>query len=170
MCKSLRPFLCFLLSFQLAAMLPLWAQQPALRITVLTGDGANNHIDNREAVAPVVQVLDAQGEPVKGAEVRFSAPLAGPTVTFYGAGSQTSLFTDDEGRAQSPVLLPNTYEGPFTIEAVASHEGQTAMASIHQTNTYAVPPPPKKKFHLGLYSWVGVGVAAALAITAIAKH
>ena len=167
--KSFRLVLCCLLCWQLAPLSPLRAQQAGLKISVLTGEGASNNIDNRQATPPVVQVLDAQGEPVAGAEVRFTSPLSGPSVTFFGGDHATKLLTDQEGKAQAPALLPNTYEGPFLIEATASHEGQTATASIHQTNTLA-EPAPKKKLHLGWRSWLGIGVAATIGIVAAARH
>jgi hypothetical protein len=66
-------------------------------------------------------------------------------------------------------MLPNTYEGPFTIEVTASHEGQTTTASIQQTNTLA-EPLPKKKLRFGWRVWFGIGAAAAIGITAAAKR
>ena len=167
--KSLRPSLCCLLSWQLISASLLWAQQPGLQISLLAGEGATNYIDNRQGTAPVVQVLDAQGEPVPGAEVRFTAALTGPSVTFFGAANTATLRTDQEGRAQAPAMLPNTYEGSFTIEVTASHEGRTATASIHQTNTFAEPLPKEKK-RLGWRVWFGIAAAAAIGIAAAAKH
>jgi hypothetical protein len=158
---SLRCLLCWPL---ISASL-LWAQQPGLQISVLAGEGASNFIDNRQTTAPVVQVMDSQGEPVAGAEVRFAAPLTGPAVTFFGGVSAATLLTDHEGRAQAPAILPNTYEGPFAIEVTASHEGRTAAASIHQTNTFA-QPPPKKKIRLGWRAWLGIGIAVTIGIAA----
>jgi hypothetical protein len=160
-----RPLLCSLLCWQLSSGSLLRAQQPGLQISVLAGEGASNYVDNRQATPPVVQVLDAQGEPVAGAEVRFAAPLSGPSVTFFGGVSATSLFTDAEGRAQAPPMLPNTYEGAFTIEVTASQAGRTATASIQQTNTFA-EPPPKKKFRLGLRAWLGIAAGAVIGIIA----
>jgi hypothetical protein len=163
--KPIRPALCSLICWQLISASLLWAQQPGLQISVLAGEGASNFIDNRQTTAPVVQVVDAQGEPVAGAEVRFAAPLTGPTVTFFGGVNAVTLDTDQEGRAQAPAILPNTYEGPFTIEVTASQQGRGATASIHQTNTFA-QPPPKKKIRLGWRAWMGIGIAATIGVVA----
>lgn len=167
--KSLRLSLYCLLCWQLISASLIWAQQAGLQISVLAGEGASNYIDTRQGIAPVVQVLDAQGEPVAGAEVRFTAPLTGPSITFFGAANAASLLTDQEGRAQAPAMLPNTYEGAFTIEVAASHEGRNATAAIHQTNTLAEPLPKKNK-RLGWRVWFGIGAAAAIGIVAAAKH
>jgi hypothetical protein len=166
--KLLRPSLGYLLCWQLISASLLWAQQAGLRVAVLAGEGASNYTDTRQGTPPVVQVLDAQGEPLAGAEVRFAAPVTGPTVTFFGAANATTVLTDQEGRAQASGMLPNTYEGPFTIEVTASHEGQTATASIQQTNTLA-EPLPKKKLRLGWRVWFGIAAAAAIGIIAAAK-
>jgi hypothetical protein len=164
--RRLLPLLLFcLLCCQLTAPSALWAQEAGLRISVLAGEGASNYIDTRQGTAPVVQVLDAQGEPVAGAEVRFSAPLTGPSVTFFGAANDTTALTDQEGRVQAPATLPNTYEGPFTIAVTANREGRTALASIQQTNTFAEPAPKKKK-RWGWRVWMGIGIAVTIGIAA----
>lgn len=154
-----------LLCWQLISTSALWAQEGGLRISVLAGEGANNYIDTGQGTAPVVQVLDAQGDPAAGAEVRFTAPLTGPSVTFFGAANDTTLLTDQEGRAQAPATLPNTYAGPFMIAVTASHQGRTAMASIQQTNTFAEPVPKKRK-RWGWRVWMGIGIAVTIGIVA----
>jgi hypothetical protein len=168
MLKKLRPSLCSLLCCQLICTSLLWAQQTDLRISVLTGEGATNYIDNRQGTPPVVQVLDAEGEPVAGAQVRFSAPVTGPSVTFFGASHTATVVTDQEGRAQVAGILPNTYEGAFIIEATASHEGRSATASINQTNA-RVEPLPKKKIRLGWRALAGIGAAVAIGIVAAVR-
>jgi hypothetical protein len=160
-----RPFLCCLLCWQLLAVSMLWAQDSGgLRIAVIAGEGATNYIDTSRAAAPVVQVLDAQGEPVAGAEVVFESPSSGPGMTFFGATHRAAVLTDQEGRAQPTTVLLNTYEGPFTITVSANHDGRTATSTIQQTNAIS-EPPAKKKF----FTWrVIAGIAAALTIVVIA--
>jgi hypothetical protein len=114
-------------------------------------------------------VLDLQGEPVTGAEVRFTAPTMGPTVTFFGAADAAAVVTDSEGRAQAPAMLPNTYTGEFAIEITANHEGRTATALIHQTNALAEAAPKRKK-RIGWRVWFGIGLAVAIGIVAAVNH
>jgi hypothetical protein len=165
MLQRFRLALCCLLCWQLVSASLIRAQQPGLQISVLDGEGAINYVDTRLGAAPVVQVLDMQGEPVAGAEVRFNAPTTGPTVTFFGAADAAAVMTDAEGRAQAPALLPNTYTGEFIIEVTANHEGRTATALIHQTNAFA-DAAPKKKRRIGWRVWFGIGLAVAIGIIA----
>lgn len=161
----LRPSLCCVLCWHLVVASLLWAQDSGgLRIAVLTGESATNYVDSGRATTPVVQVLDAQGEPVAGVEVTFVSPTSGPSVTFFGATHRTAVQTDQEGRAQPGLILPNTYEGPFSIEVTANHNGQSANAAILQNNA-VTEIPKKKKF----FTWrVIAGVAAAVTIVIIA--
>jgi hypothetical protein len=162
--KRLRPFFFCLLCWQLIALSMLWAQDAGgLRVAVLTGEGATNYIDSGRATAPAIQVVDPQGNPVAGAAVVFQSPATGPSVTFFGATRRVEVQTDQEGRAQPSGILPNTYEGPFTIEVTASDGGRTATAAIQQTNA-VTEPPRKKKF----FTWrVIAGIAAAVTIVIV---
>jgi hypothetical protein len=155
-----------LLCWQLIAVSLLWAQDSGgLRITVLAGESATNFVDTGRATAPVIQVVDAQGEPVAGAEVVFESPASGPSVTFFGATHRVAVQTDQEGRAQPSLALPNTYEGPFSIEVSAAYNGLTAAATIQQTNAVAAPETKKKQF----FTWrVIAGIAAAVTIVIVA--
>jgi hypothetical protein len=163
--RRLRPSLCCVLCWQLIVASLLWAQDSGgLRVAVLAGEGATNYVDTGRATAPVVQVLDAQGEPVAGAEVTFVSPSSGPSVTFFGATHRASVQTDQEGRAQPTLILPNTYEGPFSIEVTANHNGRSVNAAILQNNA-AAEVRQKKKF----FTWrVIAGIAAAVTIVIIA--
>ena len=53
-----------------------------LRINVIEGQNGVNHIKMRSGVQPTIQVLDADGTPVSGAEVTFFLPSAGPGASF----------------------------------------------------------------------------------------
>ena len=57
--------------------------QPGLRLVVIEGEDAVNIIQQKNAVAPVVEVRDRNDQPVSGAVVRFAirsgrATLAAP--------------------------------------------------------------------------------------------
>src|SRR3989442_1467675 len=75
------------------------AQQPAIAIRVVEGDRAINSIKLRRGHDPVVQVLDATGEPVTGAAVTFLLPASGPSATFADGGLSLTVQTDRRGMA-----------------------------------------------------------------------
>lgn len=164
---NLRLVLCCLLCWQLTSVSMLRAQDSGgLRIAVLTGEGATNSTETGQATAPVIQILDAQGNPVAGAQVTYRSPTSGPSVTFFGAARTATVETDQEGRAEPSTILANTYEGPFTIEISASYQGQTATAAVQQTNT--APEPPKKRFFTARVI-AGIAAAVTIIIVAIAR-
>ena len=68
----------------------------ALRIVVIEGEGAVNIIQQKTAVAPVVEVRDRNNQPVAGAMVRFA--ITRGRATFAGARTLT-VATDVAGRA-----------------------------------------------------------------------
>lgn len=102
----------------------------ALRVVVIEGEDAVNIIQQKTAVAPVVEVRDRNDQPVAGATVTF-AVRAG-RATFNGARTLT-VTTDALGRATAAGLTP-TGGGTLQISATASFQGQTATAAIAQTN------------------------------------
>jgi hypothetical protein len=107
----------------------LTAAAPPLRIVVLEGEGAVNIIQQKTAVAPVVEVRDRNDQPVAGAIVRFAIQKG--RATFNGARTLTAT-TDALGRATAAGLAP-TGSGPLSIAASATFQGQTAVAAITQT-------------------------------------
>lgn len=106
------------------------AQATALRIVVLAGEDAVNVVQQRTAVAPVVEVRDRNDQPVAGAVVTFA--VRGGRATFSGART-LSLTTNAAGRAAVTGLTP-TGTGTFQITASTAFQGQTAAATITQTN------------------------------------
>jgi len=112
--------------------LPQEGTQPssALTIVVIEGEDAVNVIQQRTAVAPVVEVRDKNGQPVSGAIVTFS--VRSGRAAFNGARTLT-VATNAAGRAAATGLTP-TGAGALQIGASAAFEGQTAVATIVQTN------------------------------------
>lgn len=102
----------------------------ALKIVVVAGEDAVNIIQQKTAVAPVVEVRDRNDQPVSGAVVQFA--IRGGRATFNGARA-LSVTTDALGRAAVTGLTP-TSGGAFQITASAAFQGQTAVATIAQTN------------------------------------
>ena len=111
------------------------AQAPAarsLRILVIEGEGAVNIIQQKTAVAPIVEVRDQNNLPVSGATVTFT--IQGANTAVFGAGSQTlTVTTNAAGRAIAAAVNPLS-SGTVQIHAAAAFQGQTAAATITQTN------------------------------------
>ena len=105
-------------------------QAGALRIVVIEGEDAVNIVQQKTAVAPVVEVRDRNDQPVAGAIVRFAIQQGRGTF----AGARTlSVTTNAAGRAVATGLTP-TGSGALQIGASATFQGQTAVATIAQTN------------------------------------
>ncbi|MFN7916922.1 MAG: hypothetical protein U0Q55_16380 [Vicinamibacterales bacterium] len=102
----------------------------ALKIVVIEGEDAVNVIQQRTAVSPIVEVRDRNDQPVSGAVVTFA--IRSGRATFGGARSLT-VSTNAAGRATASGLTP-TGGGSLQIGATASFQGQTAVATIVQTN------------------------------------
>jgi hypothetical protein len=114
--------------------LTLAAQDSPLHVVVLEGDGAINNIRSTRGKDPVVRVEDANNRGVPGAVVTFLVPASGAGAYFGDGGSSLTLTTDDRGEAVARRLHANRIAGTFQIRVTASRSGQTASASINQTN------------------------------------
>lgn len=101
-----------------------------LTIAVIAGEDAINVIQQKTAVAPIVEIRDRNNQPIAGATVRFS--IQGGRATFNGA-RMISLTSDAAGRAAVTGMTP-TGSGAFQITASAAYQGQTAAVTIAQTN------------------------------------
>jgi hypothetical protein len=106
------------------------AQNAGLRIVVVEGEDAVNVIQQKSAVAPVIEVRDRNDQPVSGAVVRFA--ISKGRASFSGARALT-VTTNTAGRAIATGLTPSG-SGALQISAAATFQGQTAVATIAQTN------------------------------------
>jgi len=109
---------------------PQPAKTAAMKIVVLEGEGAVNIIQQKTAVAPVIEVRDRNDQPVSGALVRFAIQKG--RASFNGART-LSVTTDAAGRATATGLTA-TGRGALQITASAAFQGQTAAVSIAQTS------------------------------------
>ena len=108
-------------------------QKPAtanLRIVVIAGEGAVNIIQQKTAVAPIVEIRDRNNLPVASASVTFSVSGSGAT---FGSGSTLTVVTNAAGQATAAGFTP-TAAGAVQINVSAAFQGQTAVAAITQTN------------------------------------
>lgn len=143
-------------------------EQPGspIKIIVVEGDGAINNIRLGTAKAPVVRVEDDDGRPLAGVPVTFLLPEAGAGGTFADRGSSLTVITDSRGLVAARGLRPNNVAGPFQIRVTASYRGETARATITQTN--AAPAASRRGSRtkllllLGLAGGAAAGAAAAL--------
>jgi len=113
-----------------------WAQEAGgqLNIVIVEGDGAINNIRQRTAREPIVQVEDQNHKPVAGAAVVFLLPDQGASGVFANGSHTLTVMTDAQGRAVARGFRPNNVQGKLQIHVTASHQGQTATATISQTN------------------------------------
>lgn len=119
---------------------PFPAQQPApttgraLNLIIIEGEGAINNIRQRTAREAIVEVEDENHKPIGGAVVTFTLPSSGPTGTFANGSRVLSLITDSKGQAVMRGLQPARTSGSMPIKISASFQGQSATATIVQTN------------------------------------
>lgn len=116
---------------------------------------------NGHAKPLIVQVLDDNEKPVRGAEVVFQLPVTGPSGSFYGWLRTHTTRSDEQGRAMSAPFTP-TEEGRFEVVVTASEAGRRGTVRINQSNSYSGTAPAARKSHKAL--WIVLGVVAAGAI------
>ncbi len=103
------------------------AAPEGLRIVVISGEDQVNVIQQKTAVAPVVEVRDRNNLPVAGVTVTFSV-AQGAT---FGGASTITVVTNAAGQAVAAGLTP-TAAGAISIQATAVSEGLKAVATIAQ--------------------------------------
>jgi len=150
----------------------IWAQspqtesvQPNIVIRVVEGEGAINSIRLRRAREPLVQVVDASGEPIQGATVSFVLPATGASGIFGASGLSLTTQTDGRGMAAGVGLRPNQIAGQFRIRATASWRGATAATTLIQTNAEPVAASSSKK--IAIVTLIAVGVAGGILAAAM---
>jgi len=157
-----RELLAFLLPFAL-----VYAQdpRPKLNIVIVEGDGLVNNIRQRVAGDPVVQVEDENRKPIGGAIITFYLADRGAGGVFPNGSHSLSVTTDNAGRAVARGIKPNGVNGKFEIRVTASHEGQTARATITQTNQFAPAPLMTAKTATILAIVAGIAAGVAVGVT-----
>jgi hypothetical protein len=134
-----------------------------ISIQVIEGQNAINNIRRNTAFEPVVEIQNAEGKPITGASVTFSLPSVGPGASFADGAKTLMVQTDASGRAAARGLHPNSQTGQFEIRVNASFEGETASATITQTNAApaVVSSSGSGKKWAILLGVIGGGAAAA---------
>lgn len=141
---------------------PANAAPSNLNINVVEGAGAVNNIRTRAAREFAVEISDENDKPVTGAVVTFVAPNQGPGGAFAGDTQLITVISDKDGRAIAGSYRPNSATGDYNIQVTATYGGDTASATISQSNrALAVAAKKSNKKVLIL-----VAVAAAVAVGA----
>ena len=151
-----------------ARMSPQVQPPASIRIEVVEGEGAINSIAERRAKDPVVKILDDDLRPIAGATVTFVTPELGASAVFTG-GHVNMVTTDANGMATGFGLKPNNVAGEFQIRVTASFRGQTATATIGQTNAAPVAVKKGNNKTLGILIAIVAGGGAAGAALALGK-
>jgi hypothetical protein len=188
----MRQYLSILLAVQLS--LPVWAaaQKPndkpsqeakapvqeakapagALRILVLEGENAVNNTMVRRGISPVVEVRDANDQPVEGATVVFQLPASGPGGFFSGQQLSKTAGTNLEGQAGAGEFIPNDQVGRFKIHVTATVGDRAGATDILQTNSahdFGMAVEKKRRLP-SWWKWAAIGAGAAVvAIIVVAK-
>ena len=108
------------------------AQTLGLRIVVIEGENAVNIIQQKTAVSPIVEVRDRNDLPVPGVAVSFTIS-GGKVAAFAGGSPAVTVTTNAAGRATATAITP-IGKGAVQIQVSAAFQGQTAAATIAQTN------------------------------------
>ncbi len=108
-----------------------------LKIFVLQGSGAQNSLRDRTTTQAVVEVRDELNQPVRGAEVSFQLPTAGPGGFFTGQKLGWTGKTDENGQVATNAFLPNDKPGKFNIQVSATYGSKVGYAFVSQTNSLA---------------------------------
>jgi hypothetical protein len=133
-------------------------QLPPISIRVVEGDRAINSIKLHRGHDPVVQVTNAAGEPIPGAAVTFLLPASGAGGTLGDSGLSQTVQSDSRGMAAARGFRPNRVEGQFRIRVTTSWQGETAGATVVQTNAEPVAKSSNSKW---LVIAIAIGGAAA---------
>jgi PKD domain len=154
-----------------AVLLVLWTSHPDAQlapfsISVVAGEDAVNIIQQKTAVAPVVEVRDRNGFPVAGVSCVFT--IEGNSAAF-GSGLKTvTVITDSAGRATSGAVTPLA-RGAVKIQVSARFQSQQLAATINQSNVATATAAPAAGGGMTktmlITSVVGAGGAAALVST-----
>jgi hypothetical protein len=153
-------------SFILVAALAL-SQPPApFKIVVLAGEDSVNVIQQKTAVAPLVEVRDRNNNPVSGAVVTF-AIQGGKAAAFQGGAATMTVTTGAAGQAAAAGLTPLA-TGAVNISVSAAVQGQVVTAAITQVNVLTAAEAAAAASASGAGAGAGGGAGGGLSATTIA--
>ena len=100
-------------------------------ITSVDGNNQSAHVNTAYGGPLRALVQDSFHNAVAGATVVFTAPATGASVAF-GAAATTTVTTDSQGMAMSPIPTANAQAGTFNVSAATA--GAATAASFTLTN------------------------------------
>ncbi|MCL4313040.1 MAG: hypothetical protein M1131_02740 [Actinobacteria bacterium] len=107
-------------------------------ITAVAGSDQSTTVGTSFAEQLQAQVLDANGDPVSGVTVTFTAPGGGlPSGTFTSGGTSTQATTNEEGIAIALPFTANLSAGTYNVYANVSGLSTSAVFSL--TNLPSTP-------------------------------
>ena len=107
------------------------AQSPGLQIVVLQGEDGENVIERGAEVPTLVEVRDANDQPLPGVSVRFLLGEGG-RATLNAGLQEVTLTTNALG--QAAVMVNPVAVGAVELSVTVAFAGGTATATIVQTN------------------------------------
>ncbi len=136
-------------------------------ITVDGGSGQGTYLNTSFATGLTAKVSDAQGSPLVGVLVTFSAPANGVSLVFSGGFQrQATAITDATGRAVSPVPLANNVPGSYEVEASVTDVAAPARFKL----TNLVSPIPTISIQSGDAQSAPVSSNYALPLSVIVRQ
>ena len=106
----------------------------ALKILVLEGEDGKNSIKARVGIPILVEIQDAEGRPLPGAQVIFQLPASGPSGSFPGGSLTQRTVANARGQAATSGFVPNNLEGRLNVRVSASSGALGATQVLSQTN------------------------------------
>ncbi len=176
MSNGVRSTIVALLCFAILSMSvrPVLGQSPPvphmLRIVVVEDD--EMLIRPPTVQEPVVEVQDENNQPVAGAMVVFTA--SGSSGEFMNGARSLAVTTNQQGRAKAAGFRPNSQNGEFVLQVLATLESLRAETVIRGTNITATAPAidePTTKPPANSHSkWILIGgaLAAGAVVAALA--
>lgn len=105
---------------------------PPSSLAVVAGSGQQAGVATTFSSQLKARVRDVYGNNLSGVSVLFTAPASGPSGTFSGSGTGSSVYasTDSNGIATAPNFTANTLAGSYTVSASVSGIASTAGFSL----------------------------------------
>ncbi|MBY0493572.1 MAG: hypothetical protein K2Y23_05115 [Cyanobacteria bacterium] len=134
------------------------AKEGPFKIVVLAGEDSVNVIQQKTAVAPLIEVRDRNNVPVPGAMVTF-AVQGGKAAAFQGGASTLTIATNAAGQAAATGFTPMT-AGAVNISVSATVQGQVVTAAISQVNVLTAAEAAAAASGAGAGSGAGGGAGS----------